>query len=138
MIFDRFLLRAAPLGSIKDLAAESCSEIMASEGDEMAKNEHWIYSDGNGGQAILAKCEGTAFFKSLPTLNLDCFDPFSQGVQCLGSLPLVPIIFKPKMHKKTACRKLTWLCTRDKLPIFRYTQQVILQKQLQLPVNVKL
>ena len=75
-----FSYRAAPLGSIKDLAAESCSEIMASEGDEMAKNEHWIYSEGNGGQVILAKCEGTAFFKSLPTLNLECFDPFSQGV----------------------------------------------------------
>ena len=58
-----FSYRAAPLGSIKDLAAESCSEIMASEGDEMAKNEHWIYSDGNGNQAILAKCEGTAFFQ---------------------------------------------------------------------------
>ena len=84
-----FSYRAAPLGSIKDLAAESCSEIMASEGDEMAKHEHWIYSDG--GQVILAKCEGTAFFKRLPTLNLDCFDPFSQGVP--WSLPLVPIIF---------------------------------------------
>ena len=75
-----FSYRTAPLGSVKDLAAESCSEIMASEGDEMAKNEHWIYSDGNGSQAILAKCEGTVFLKSLPTLNLECFDPFSEGV----------------------------------------------------------
>ena len=58
---------------------------------------------------------------------------------CLGTLFLLPIIFKPKMQKKTACRKLTWLCTRDKLSIFaRYARQVILQKQLQLPVNVKL
>ena len=48
-----------PLGSIRELPAETCCEIKASEGDEMTKGEYWIYSDGNAGQAILARCEGT-------------------------------------------------------------------------------
>jgi len=46
-----------PLGSIQELPAESCSEIKASEGNEMANGDYWIYSDGNG-QTILARCEG--------------------------------------------------------------------------------
>ncbi|KAL9966660.1 hypothetical protein ACROYT_G024771 [Oculina patagonica] len=44
-----------PLGSI-ELPAQSCSEIKASEGNEMVKGDYWIYADGNG-QAILARCE---------------------------------------------------------------------------------
>ena len=47
----------APLGSIPELPAESCSEIKASEGTEMVNGDYWIYSDGNG-QTILARCEG--------------------------------------------------------------------------------
>ena len=27
----------------------------------MTNSEYWIYSDGNAGQAILARCEGTVF-----------------------------------------------------------------------------
>ena len=50
-----------PLGSIQELPAESCSEIKASEGNEMVNGDYWIYSDGNRGQTILARCEGTAF-----------------------------------------------------------------------------
>jgi len=50
-----------PLGSIPELPAETCGEIRASEGNEMTKGEYWIYSDGNAGQAILARCEGTVF-----------------------------------------------------------------------------
>ncbi len=49
-----------PLGSIPELPAESCSEIKASEGNEMVNGDYWIYSDGNG-QKILARCEGMAF-----------------------------------------------------------------------------
>ncbi|KAL9958378.1 hypothetical protein ACROYT_G035384 [Oculina patagonica] len=45
-----------PLGSISELPAESCSEIKASEGNEMVNEDYWIYSDGNG-QTILARCE---------------------------------------------------------------------------------
>ncbi|XP_078370256.1 uncharacterized protein LOC144654006 [Oculina patagonica] len=45
-----------PLGSIPELPAESCSEIKASEGNEMVNGDYWIYSDGNG-QTILARCE---------------------------------------------------------------------------------
>ena len=50
---------AAPLGSILELPAESCSEIKASEGNEMVNGDYWIYSDGNG-QKFLARCEGMA------------------------------------------------------------------------------
>ena len=50
---------SAPLGSIPELPTESCSEIMASEGNEMVNGDYWIYSDGNG-QTILARCEGMA------------------------------------------------------------------------------
>ncbi|KAL9958395.1 hypothetical protein ACROYT_G035401 [Oculina patagonica] len=45
-----------PLGSIPELPAESCSEIKASEGNEMVNGDYWIYSDGKG-QKILAPCE---------------------------------------------------------------------------------
>ncbi|KAL9958364.1 hypothetical protein ACROYT_G035370 [Oculina patagonica] len=45
-----------PLGSISELPAESCSEIKASEGNEMVNGDYWIYSDVNG-QTILARCE---------------------------------------------------------------------------------
>jgi len=53
------LYHAVPLGSIQELPAESCSEIKASEGNEMVNGDYWIYSDGNG-QTILARCEGAA------------------------------------------------------------------------------
>ena len=53
------LYHAVPLGSIQELPAESCSEIKASEGNEMVNGDYWIYSDGNG-QTIRAGCEGTA------------------------------------------------------------------------------
>jgi len=53
------LYYAVPLGSIQELPAESCSEIKASEGNEMVKGNYWMYSDGNG-QTILARCEGVA------------------------------------------------------------------------------
>ena len=55
-----------PLGSIQDLPAESCSEIKASEGNEMVNGDYWIYSDGNG-QTILARCEGTAIWINVVT-----------------------------------------------------------------------
>ena len=58
--FFYFFYHEAPLGSIKELPAESCSEIKASEGKEMVNGDYWIYSDGNG-QTILARCEGKAF-----------------------------------------------------------------------------
>ena len=53
------LYHTVPLGSIQELPAESCSEIKASEGNEMVNRDYWIYSDVNG-QTILARCEGTA------------------------------------------------------------------------------
>ena len=55
-----FFYPAVPLGSIQELLAESCSEIKASEGNEMVNGDYWIYSDGNG-QTILARCEGIDF-----------------------------------------------------------------------------
>ena len=54
-----FIFHAVTLGSIQELTAETCSEIKASEGSEMVTKEYWIYSDGNSGEAILARCEGT-------------------------------------------------------------------------------
>ena len=51
---------AVPLGSIKELPADSCSEIKASEGNEMVNRKYWIYSDGNG-EVIEAYCEGKLF-----------------------------------------------------------------------------
>ena len=56
-----------PLGSIQELPAESCSEIKASEGNEMVNGDYWIYSDGNG-QTILTRCEGTDFSFNSPVL----------------------------------------------------------------------
>ena len=53
------LYHAVLLGSIQELPAESCSEIKASEGNEMVNGDYWIYSDRNG-QTILARCEGVA------------------------------------------------------------------------------
>ena len=51
---------AVSLGSIRELPAESCSEIKASEGNEMVNGDYWIYSDGSG-HTILARCEGAEF-----------------------------------------------------------------------------
>ncbi|XP_068734533.1 uncharacterized protein [Montipora capricornis] len=48
----------APLGSIKELPAESCSEIKASEGSTMTEFEHWIYADEDANQTIQAICQG--------------------------------------------------------------------------------
>ena len=68
-IFCFLLYHTVPLGSIQELPAESCSEIKASEGNEMVNGDYWIYSDGNG-QTILARCEGTGFsFNSLVPIN---------------------------------------------------------------------
>ena len=52
-------LSRSPSWSIRELPAESCSEIKASEGNEMVNGDYWIYSDGNG-QTIQARCEGAA------------------------------------------------------------------------------
>ena len=49
-----------PLGAIKELPADSCSEIKASEGNEMVNGKFWIYSDGNS-EGIEAYCEGNFF-----------------------------------------------------------------------------
>ncbi|XP_022780157.1 uncharacterized protein LOC111321515 [Stylophora pistillata] len=43
------------LGSIKELPADTCSEIKASEGDEMADGKYWIYSEENS-EVIEAYC----------------------------------------------------------------------------------
>ena len=63
-----FCCHVVPLGSIPELPAETCNEIKASEGNEMINSEYWIYSDGNDGKAILARCEGTVciIFTSTP------------------------------------------------------------------------
>ena len=61
LVFFFFLYHAVPLGSIQELPAESCSEIKASEGNEMVNGDYWIYCDGNG-QTILARCEGAAIW----------------------------------------------------------------------------
>jgi len=52
----RFL--SVPLGSIPELPAETCSGIKTSEGNEITNSKYWIFSDGNAGEAILARCEG--------------------------------------------------------------------------------
>ena len=51
---------AVPLGSIKELPAESCNEIVASEGEQMADGKYWIYSEENS-EVIEAYCEGKLF-----------------------------------------------------------------------------
>lgn len=51
-------LSAAPLGSVKELAAKSCAEIRASEGIGMADGKHWIYSDENADRVIQVICKG--------------------------------------------------------------------------------
>jgi len=58
------LYHAVPLGSIQELPAESCSEIKASEGNEMVNGDYWIYSDGNA-HTILARCEGEGYESKL-------------------------------------------------------------------------
>ena len=49
-----------PLGSIKELPAESCSEIVASEGDQLADGKYWIYSEESN-EVIEAYCKGKLF-----------------------------------------------------------------------------
>jgi len=70
----RFYMKRAnnrvPLGSIRELPAETCSEIKASEGNEMTNSAYWIYLDGNAGQATLARCQG--FWQKINT-NPVCF-----------------------------------------------------------------
>ena len=51
---------AVPLGSIKELPAESCNEIVVSEGEQMADGKYWIYSEENS-EVIKAYCEGKLF-----------------------------------------------------------------------------
>ena len=58
-----------PLGSIQDLPAESCAEIKASEGNKVAESRHWLYSDENSGQAVLATCQGESFCVKYKSLN---------------------------------------------------------------------
>ena len=60
---------AVPLGSIQELPAESCSEIKASEGNEIVNGNYWIYSDGDG-QTILAPCEGTDISFNSPLIQV--------------------------------------------------------------------
>lgn len=57
-----FLINVTPLlevtlGSSQELPAESCSEIKASEGKDMADGDFWIYSDGTD-HVIKARCKG--------------------------------------------------------------------------------
>ena len=51
---------AVPLRSIKELPAESCNEIVVSEGEQMADGKYWIYSEENS-EVIEAYCEGKLF-----------------------------------------------------------------------------
>ncbi|KAJ7369988.1 hypothetical protein OS493_034933 [Desmophyllum pertusum] len=44
------------LGSTFELPAQSCQEIVASEGKEIVSGDYWIYSDGND-HIIVARCE---------------------------------------------------------------------------------
>ncbi|XP_067043046.1 uncharacterized protein [Acropora muricata] len=46
-----------PLGTIKELAAQSCAEITRSEGNVTDKKEFWIYSDEKANQTMRATCE---------------------------------------------------------------------------------
>ena len=49
-------LSIAPLGSIPELAAESCKEIKASEGQQAVSDWYWIHS-AKQGKAVLAYCD---------------------------------------------------------------------------------
>ena len=49
-------LSIAPLGSIPELAAESCKEIKASEGQQVVSDRYWIYSAIHE-KAVLAYCD---------------------------------------------------------------------------------
>ena len=51
---------AVPLGSMKELPAETCGEIKGSEGNQMADGKYWIYSEENG-EVIKAYCKGKLF-----------------------------------------------------------------------------
>ena len=51
---------AVPLGSIKELPAESYNDIVVSEGEQMADGKYWIYSEENS-EVIKAYCEGKLF-----------------------------------------------------------------------------
>lgn len=46
-----------PLGTIQELAAQSCAEITRSEGNVTDKKKLWIYSDEKANQTMLATCE---------------------------------------------------------------------------------
>ena len=52
-----FFSDVVPLGSNKELPADTCAEIKASEGDEMADGKYWIYSEADS-EVIEAYCKG--------------------------------------------------------------------------------
>lgn len=52
------LTNRVPLGSIAELPAESCTEVRASEGNDVENKKHWIYSDEKS-LPIEALCEGS-------------------------------------------------------------------------------
>ena len=54
--FMNISLSIAPLGSIPELAAESCKEIKASEGQQAVSDWYWIHS-AKQGKAVLAYCD---------------------------------------------------------------------------------
>ncbi|CAH3135319.1 unnamed protein product, partial [Pocillopora meandrina] len=48
--------KRVPLGSIRELPAESCKEIMASEGEQAVNANYWLDSTRSG-NSILARCD---------------------------------------------------------------------------------
>ncbi|XP_067043048.1 uncharacterized protein [Acropora muricata] len=59
-----------PLGTIQELAAQSCAEIKRSEGNVMDKKELWIYSDEKANETLLATCEDV--WQKINTIDV-CF-----------------------------------------------------------------
>ena len=57
-----YIFKTVPLGSIPELPGKSCAEIKTSEGNAMVNSKHWIYSDENADQVILATCTSIDFF----------------------------------------------------------------------------
>ena len=60
-----------PLGSVPELPAESCAEIMASEGEDAVSGNYWLDSI-KPGEVVLAQCDVYKLGKYISHLIVKC------------------------------------------------------------------
>ncbi|XP_078379648.1 uncharacterized protein LOC144662661 [Oculina patagonica] len=101
---DRYYMKKAPnrvpLGSIPELPADSCTEIMASEGAQTVSGNYWLDSTRSG-NSILARCD----------MNIEIAD-YCIKHQCQNNATSV----NNHVNYTCACNSSRWIgdyCERD-------------------------